>query len=153
MTVQELISRYDEERPNQIDQNIKIRWLRQIEKMLWKDIVLTHSVHGMEDLLRRPMQKPDKKPDKKPEFYEGFDLDKYFEDWDVSGELVADEPYQEIYFDYMDMQRARMQNENTKYNMASQLFNNSLSAFRDYWNRTHYPKQHPTLWYNHRRLD
>lgn len=151
MTVQTLISQYDEERPNQIEQNIKIRWLRQIEKMLWKEIVLTHSVHGMDDLLRKP--KPDKKPDRKPEFYEGFDLEKYFEDWDVGSELVADEPYQEVYIDYMDMQKARMLNENTKYNMASQLFNNALNSFRDYWNRTHFPKQSRPRWYDHRRLN
>ena len=48
MTVAGLIEQYNNERPNQVDDDVKVLWLRKCEQMLINEIFLSHK-HDLED--------------------------------------------------------------------------------------------------------
>lgn len=118
MTVQECIDKYNEERPNQLADELKMRWLKTLELLLMNEVIMTHE--GADRYLYRLS----------PDNDDGFDGD---------SELIVQEPYTDVYFYYMDMRAAANANDTKRYNMAASLYNNALVTYHQWYNRTRKP--------------
>jgi hypothetical protein len=119
MTVQECIDNYNEERPNQLADDLKIRWLKRLELLIMNEVILTHE--GFEPYLYR--LSPDSS-----------------EDFDEDTELIIKEPYTDVYMHYIDMRAAMNANDTKRYNAAASLYNNALVTFHQFYNKTHKPR-------------
>lgn len=156
MTVYELISQYNIDRPNQIKEETLERWLKDLEIMVVQDVILKHCPlpKKLSELLDK--QEREKEPDgvihigvKKPP---KFDIDEYFSHWDSSSELLIESPYTQVYMDYLDMKTAWSDNETQRYNAASAMFNGSYLGFQQYYNRTYKPIGAQPVFIDHTRL-
>lgn len=129
MTAAELIARYDAERPNQISPETKLEWLRKLEKLIIREVILTHSGD--------PRFTPETRPGE--ERAEPFDEDLYFAVWGLASELIVDVPYDDVYFYFIDTRAAANANDTKRYNMAMTLYNNAMVTYQQYYNRTYRP--------------
>ncbi len=124
MTAAELIARYDAERPNQISPETKLEWLKKLEKLIIREVILTHS--GDPRFTANNSTEP-------------FDEDDYFEDWGLASDLIVDVPYDDVYFYFIDTRAAANANDTKRYNMAMTLYNNAMVTYQQYYNRTYRP--------------
>lgn len=122
MTAAELIARYDAERPNQISPETKLEWLRKLEKLIIREVILTHSGDPRFTSSTTP-----------------FDEDDYFEDWGLASDLIVDVPYDDVYFYFIDTRASANANDTKRYNMAMTLYNNAMVTYQQYYNRTYRP--------------
>lgn len=133
MNVTELISLYDEQRPNKISEGLKKRWIEDLERQLMYETVSNHSGD--------PRFTPETK-DRNPH-HEGatprLNPDDHFKGWDDTTELIAQPPYHYVYIYWLDLQNAVNQNDTKRYNMSMSLYNNALQTFQKYYNRTYRP--------------
>lgn len=116
MTIQEAIDKIDRLKPNKFSQAQKIAWLSDLDKMVWREVLLAHE--GV------PV---------------GATFDGYNEDTPPDTELLVPSPYSDIYQHYFATQMDMANMENTKYSQDSILFANAWTTFGDYWTRTHMP--------------
>ena len=121
MKVVSLIEQYNLERPNSIEDTVKMEFLRRCEANLLDNIIL---------------------------LYEPQEGDPTEEDWkehlatfDYDTDLICDEPYDDIYMYYLDQRIALNNNDIKRYNATSRLFDNTFLSFKQKYNREHYPKQ------------
>jgi len=142
MTAAELISRYDAERPNQISPELKLEWLQKLEKLIIREVILTHS--GDERFT------PETAPGE--ERAEPFDEDAYFADWGLASDLIADVPYDDVYIYYIDLRAAINANDTKRYNLSTNLYNNAMVTFQQYYNRTYRPVRKRKRFYRHENL-
>lgn len=119
MTAVDLISRYDAERPNQISPELKLEWLKKLEKLIIREVIETHIGD--------------------PRFSFPFDEASYFEGWGLASDLIADEPYDDVYIYYIDLKAAVNANDTKRYNLATSLYNNAMVTYQQYYNRTYRP--------------
>lgn len=121
MTIREIITQVDNLKPNQYSDEEKIKWLSAVESMIYNDVILTHE-------------------NKENITFNGFD-----EDTDDNTELIAPEPYANLYvmwlFAKIDFNNAEI----GRYNNSQAMFNNSYMEFQNYWNRTHMPISVPAF--------
>jgi hypothetical protein len=122
MNVSQVISIFDEERPNAIKVDTKMRWLKEIEEKILKNIVLTHELP-------------------KDENGEEKDFSNYFEEWGQTFELYVPEQYIDVYKFYLEQKTCMVEHEIADYNIASSLFNASYLEYSQYYNRNNYPNQ------------
>lgn len=158
MNASELIQLYDEMRPNTISPEMKMKWLKRVERMIMDEVILTHECP--QDLKDRFASYFPVAPEGTPEAmakrqavalpwekvyhqhenpWKDFMKEKYFDDFDYFTEMLAQEPYEELYIFYMDMQAAFASNETKRYNACANLYAAALNSFRGYWNRTYMP--------------
>jgi len=133
MKVSQVIDIFDEERPNSIKADTKLRWLKQIEKKVMEEIVDTHE-----------QKEPEEDPSEEPK--------DYFDGWGVDFELYIPEEFVDVYVKYLDQKTCQVENDLTAYNVASGLFNANYLEYYNYHNRTHMPKQVKTPWVDHTRI-
>lgn len=114
MTVGEAIKETDVLMPNDIDNQIKIDWLKRLDMQLTDEIVNTHE---------------------KPEGYKIPDFDSY----NTKTNMVVEELHAELYISYLRMKIALAQMESERYQMEYTNYNNQLITYRNYYNRTHMP--------------
>ena len=114
MTVGVAIKEVDLLMPNDINNQIKIDWLKRLDMQLTDEIVNTH---------------------KKPEGYETPN----FDDYDVTTNMVVDELHADLYIPYLRMKIAQAQMESERYQMEYTNFNNQLITYRNYYNRKYMP--------------
>lgn len=118
MNIQEALDQTDQMKPNMMNRALKIRYLQELDQMIWREILLKH-VH-------RPSQR---------------EMPRYTEDTDPGKELLAPDPYSKVY-KYWLMAKIDEQNlEMDKYNNDSALFNTAYMELHDWWNRTFMPIQ------------
>lgn len=115
-TIQQAIDDIDLLKPNVFPPHQKMLWLSDVDKMIWYEIYMTHE--GM------PPQSS----------FDGYD-----QDTDPSTELLAPEPYTDIYRHYMAVQMDLATAEDDKYNQDLALYNAAYKTFGDFWRRTHMP--------------
>lgn len=116
MTCKELIDIVDKLHVNKYDDELKFRWLSDIDGQIYNDILCTHEDNFM------------------PEGFEGYDS------WnDGETELIAAEPYTDLYRWYLEAQMDLANQEMNKYNNSKSMFNVSYKAFADAYNRQHMP--------------
>lgn len=120
MTVQEAIDRADAARANTFSPDKKIEWLNQIDRQIFEDVFKTH-----EDPPEEPFTPYTKN--------------------DMSAVLLVPDLYAELYEYYLCMQIDVANAEMLKYQNSAALYNNTLQAFYNWYNRTHMPLQGTVL--------
>lgn len=148
MTIQEAMDRVDEMKPNKQSQTLKVRWLSELDGIIWRELEKTHGP-AQKDGERPPWETENGKIDpywayrtdsessgEEETEFTGYDN---ITDWET--ELKAPFPYDEIYTFWL-MVKIDMQNlEWDKYDNDRQLFNGAWANLSSWWTRTHMPKQ------------
>ena len=117
MTIGEAIKKTDELQPNSFGQEDKIRWLSQLDRELWREVVLTHE--GAEDAAE-------------PE---------YREDTADDTVLLVEGPYDCMYIHWLQSRIDYALAEYGRFNNSNAAFEADRMAWRMWYNRTHMPKQ------------
>lgn len=118
MTIEQVIAAVDAQRtgnPYMTDE--KIKWLSDVEGIIWNEIVQTH-------------ENPD-----------DYEFDGYNNGTDRDTELIAGDMYADLYVHYVLAQIDRSQQEYAKYNVDVQQYNALFQQFAAWYNRTHLPLQ------------
>ena len=112
MTVQAAILRADELRPNTFSDDIKYLWLSELDGRIKTDVFDTHA--GYENV-------------EAPDYNLG----------NRTKELLAPEPYSDIYVYWLFMKMDLMNGEFDLFNNDAMLYNTAWLAFANFVNRTH----------------
>ena len=117
MNIQEAIDTIDKRKPNMTPTEQKVAWLSDLDGRIWRELCLNSKTipEGMS--------------------YEGYD-----DETERDTDLLAPEPYTDIYRHYMALQIDIDTRETNEYAKDQILFNNAWQELCDYWNRTHMPK-------------
>ena len=120
MTVQDAIERANDMRAgNSATDESKIRWLSEIDHIIYNDVIKTH--HITDDNLKK---------------YETQSFEAYE---DGSAELIAVAPYDTLYVYWLMAQIDLKATELNKYNNSLALFKSALNDYKGWYNRTHMP--------------
>lgn len=117
MTIQEAIAKADALKPNAFDEKIKISWLSELDSTVMIEIIRTHE------------------GDEAYAVFAGYDADV-----DVTTELIAPEPYAEMYVLKIISKIDFFNGEYDRYENTAAEFAAKYRDFADFWNRTHTPK-------------
>ena len=117
MTIGDAIKKTDELQPNSFGQEEKIRWLAQLDRELWREVVMTHE--GAEDAVE-------------PE---------YREDTADDTVLLVEGPYDCMYIHWLQSRIDYALAEYGRFNNSNAAFEADRMAWRMWYNRTHMPKQ------------
>lgn len=146
-TVAQIIEQYNTERPNQVDDALKVIWLRKCERMIINEVLVSHE-HDLEDENRIELKVTGSVlvvtgAGSFEEHIDSFDMDSY---------LLVPEPYDDLYLYYLDQRIALNNNDKTRYNVASAQYNNALLTYQQYVNRTYQTKKVSKKLLNHANL-
>ncbi len=113
MKVSEIITLIDKYTGEPIENELKYRWLQQIEDIIYNEVILTH---------KSPMQKPSPviKSDR---------------------ELLCPEPYSELYIHYLNAQNDLMLRDSRSFENSASAFASAFNSYIDWYNRTYSPKE------------
>lgn len=115
MTIDGAIQEINSLKPNIYSDFQKISWLSDLDGQLFRETLLTH-----ED---------------SPEEFTG-----YTESTDRNTELIVKEPYSRLYITWLECRIDYYNAEYGKFNNSNAVFNAELTAWRNWYNRTHMPK-------------
>jgi len=115
MTISEAIETLDNLMPNAYTQENKVSWLSQIDTLIYNNIIATHD--GAEDV----------------------EFDGYKEEAPYCTKLLVEEPYDEIYYLWMESRVNYLNGELTKYNNSITRYNDIFQTYSNWYNRTHMP--------------
>ena len=121
MTVAGMIEQINIERPNSVEDSLKMDWLRKCEANLLDAVIL----------LRVPLE-GERTPEEWQEYLDTFNYD---------SELILKEPYDDLYIYYIDQRMGLNNNDMKRYNVASRLFDNLFLSYQQKYNREHLPIQ------------
>ena len=121
MTIREAIELVDRLKPNQYGSADKLRWLSELDGIVYRDIICTHE-HETE-----------------PAAFTGYD-----ESVDYETELLIPWPYDEIYRWYLNMKICDANGETTKYSNEAAKYNSYWQGYFNAYNQAHMPKQYAT---------
>lgn len=127
-----MIDQYNIERPNSVEDDLKMEMLRKCEANLLDSVILLYE--------------PQEGERTKEEW------DEYLENFNYDTELILKEPFDDLYIFYLDQRISMNQNDTKRYNVASRLYDNLLLAFKQKYNREHIPKQPPKMLMRHEVL-
>ena len=150
MTIQDAISLADTMKPNPIDDEMKIRWLSELDGMIVKEMILTHEVpeqyrsivqtEPTEDTVHPwatypwPIRRRRQEASVPVSTFKG-----YGDETDRSTDLLVKAPYSDIYILYLASKIDLYLGELDSYANTSALYNNAYQTFADYYNRTYRP--------------
>ena len=130
--------------------------------MIVKEMIFTHEMpEDLENRLKNYLVDPDEpedngvrviNPDGRNRKPKQYDMDAYFEAFDMDTELLIGEPYDTVYLFYIDQQISMAQNEISRYNKAATMYDNAMATLHAYWNRTYMPLQFGKPFLQHDRL-
>lgn len=110
MTIAEAIDITDKLTPNAYEETDKVRWLLEIDSLIYNDLIATHE--GAESV-------------SKPEYTAD----------DIAAVLLAPEPYAEdIYVNFLQAKIAQQNGEDAKYNKAIIFYNEAYERFARSYN-------------------
>lgn len=115
MTIQEAIARVDELMPNQYSTEQKVRWLSTLDGKIWHEVIQTHAGCAFA-------------------YYPfgGYETD--------DEELIVKPPYaDDVYGYYLQSRIAAENNEISKYDQYSTLFNRAYADWTNFYTRSHMP--------------
>lgn len=112
MTISEVFADVDELKPNQYDDAIKIKWINEIEGKIY------HEIFMVDD-------------------FSPYELS---DDFDI--ELVAQEPYSNIYKLYVMLMIDYTNAEFTRYAQSLAMFNQAFTEYANHMNRTLHKKKY-----------
>lgn len=125
MTIGEAIKTVDRLRPNRFSRTDKVRWLAELDALIWQDLIITHEACTHDGWMG----------DTACESFGG-----YPEDAADDTMLLVAFPHDSIYQRWLESQIDLHNMEITKYNNSRSLFNNAYLTYTDWYNRTHMPK-------------
>lgn len=118
MTLQEALDYTDAMKPNMMDRQLKVKYLTEIEQLIWGEIVMRHE--HTEEQETKPV---------------------YTEETEPGTELIVPDPYSMVYV-YWLMSKIDIQNqEDARYNIDRAHFENEYDTMSDWWTREHMPLQ------------
>lgn len=117
MTIMGAINHLDAVKPNGYSQVEKIRWLSQLDGVVKAEIIDTHEVKEGENVT----------------------FNGYNENTPLTEELLVPHPYDEVYIRWLEAQIDYANGEYGRYKNSMTMYNNALSAYEKYYNRTHQP--------------
>ncbi len=116
MTIAEAIDITDKLTPNAYEEVDKVRWLLEIDMLVYEDLISTHD--GVLKFCR---------PDYSAE--------------DIAEELLIPEPYAEdVYVNFLQAKIAQQNGEDAKYNKAIIFYNDGYTRFAKAYNAAHRPQ-------------
>jgi hypothetical protein len=116
MTIQEALDQLDEMKPNMMSRRLKMKYLTEIEQLIFDEIVMKHE-HDPE-LVEKPV---------------------YTEDSEPGTELIIQDPYSMVYV-YWLMTKVDIQTqEDARYNIDRMHFENAYNTMSDWYTREHMP--------------
>ncbi len=113
MTVREAIETLDLLKPNQYDDNIKVKWLSELDRKIKTEIIDTHE-NSVE--------------------FTGYD-----EETDIETELLIQDDYSTAYIYWLMAKVDYFNNETVRYNNDMMMFNTEIADFNRWYNRTYKP--------------
>lgn len=143
-TVAEIISQYNTERPNQVEDAQKVLWLRKCERMIINEILVSHE-HDLEEETRVDM----KVVGSHLVITGAGSFEQHIDSFDMDTPLLVPEPYDDLYLHYLDQRIALNNNDKTRYNTAATQYNNALLMYQQYVNRTYKTKKISKKLLNH----
>lgn len=117
MTIETALSRVNAMKPNAYEDTDKIRWLSDLDGMVFEEVLKTHE-------------------DREPETFTP-----YTALTERSTELLIPEPYSDVYVKYLSSQIDFHNAEYARYNNSTTMFNIAYTAFVTQYHRTHLPLQ------------
>ncbi len=127
MKIAELMNKVDVFRPNQVRDGIKRGWLSEIEMLLINEVVLTHEVperiRNHETYIK---------------FMENGGVGNVYDE-ESTGELIAQAPYDDLYFWWIMSKLDLMERNTEQYINDSQMYNNAYLTYKQWYNRNHMP--------------
>lgn len=118
MTINEAIAQVQELKPNQIPEEIMVRWLSVLEGKIIDEIILTHELSERIE-------------------FTGYTID------DVNSELMVPDTYADVYIYYLEAMIDQTNNEGARYASSMQMFNSAWQDYANYYNRNNRPIGHP----------
>ena len=115
MKIIEAITNIDNLKHNTYSQNDKVQWLSRLDSNVKRLVIDTHE--GGEEVS-----------------FAG-----YTAETDPNTELLVEEPFDDVYLRYLEMQIDYANGEIEKYNNSALLFNEAWNTFQKHYNRTHMP--------------
>lgn len=125
-TVRDLLTENNIRNPNDVPQELKWGWITQIEKLLVDDCFATHQLNAEETQAAEKVKNSE---------HVGLD-----------DALLAQPPYNEMYNHYLDAQIAILNGDTEAFNISTQMYNNALLTYHNYFNRTHRGKSKGEKW-------
>ncbi len=114
MTVAGIIEQYNTERPNSVEDSLKLGWLEKCERMIIDTVILTHEDAPCEE-----------------------DIEDHIANFGMDTELYVNEPYDDLYLYFLDQRIAMNNNDNKRLNTASTYYNNALLTYQQQYTRKH----------------
>ena len=146
MTVSELIQQYDAERANSVQNDLKLLWLRKIEKQAEVEVFSKYDGYKDSEIKREGLWVDRDGGLHLPSWmYVDDDGTLHItnemedEEFTLDSELAIPDPYTDVYFYYLDQRIAYNNNDSRRYNVATEAFNNAYLAFQQFYNRSHQP--------------
>lgn len=127
MTVSQVLAYVDDVKPNQYDDDIKIKWLSALEGRIFNDVINTH-MRNYDELIE----------DTEEETYSYTEFGG-LDSWDMETQLVVPDEYAELYSLYIMAKIDFSNGETDRYQNSSLMFNASYNDFTAWYNRTHKP--------------
>ena len=124
MTIMSVITLLQSVKPHQYDDATVVRWISDVEGLLYKEIVCGHEM-------------PVDEEGNLVEISHG----PYNPETDMDTVLMVPEPYSDVYVKYLAAQIDYHNAEFARYNNSMVMYNMALSAFADWYNRNHMPLQ------------
>lgn len=113
MTIQDALTQLEELKPNQFGEELKIKWLSDIEGKIYDEII------------------------SKRNGYENIDSYTYDINSDYDTDLNVPDRYAMIYIYYLMAMIDFANGETERYSNSMQMFNSSYQEFVNYWYKTH----------------
>ena len=118
MTINEVITQVDELKPNQISDDIKVRWISVLEGKIIDEIILTHELSEIVE-------------------FNGYTIN------DMDTELLVPDTYADVYIYYIEAMIDETNNESARYASSMQMFNTAWQDYANYYNRNNKPIGYP----------
>ena len=116
-----MIEQYNMERPNSIEDSVKLEFLRKCEANIIDSVILLY-----DPLVGERTEE---------------EWTEYLDEFGYDSDLICKEPYDDIYIYWLDQRIALNNNDKARYNNSSRLFDNMFLAFKQKYNREHFPRQ------------
>lgn len=117
MTIIEAIETIDSMKPNQYDYLAKVKWLSDLDKTVMNEIISQH-------------ENPNNL---------GKNFNGYNEETDQDIILLAQEPYSDMYIQYLGMKIDYFNSEPIRYNNSAAMFNSIYMDYAKWYNRNFKP--------------
>lgn len=143
MTLQEALDIVDEMKPNMMSRKLKLKYLTEIEQLIFHEIVMKHYPAGWRPpRVLRPEEDPlDRQEEAAAEEQTRPEAPVYNEQSDEGTVLIVPDPYSNVYTFWL-MSKIDIQNqEDARYNIDRAHFENAYETMSDWWTREHMPVQ------------